>query len=254
MGATAKEKHFAVIPDGIRRERLRRLVSGTLSISALFGLILVLAIPAPVPESAVAIETGRTTSSVPHREEQTDGVPVGLPTAETTVGSGTAGTETEQIPVYIAGQVKRPGVVLVSRDSWLEVAIAACGGASETADLNRVNLAMTLYPGQMVYIPQKDEPIPSQIAAVAGGTQDYGGHSDGTNPALSNERKATVNLNTATAAELETLPGIGPATADKILKHRRENGGFNEIEELMQISGIKEAKFNEIKPYVSVTD
>lgn len=136
--------------------------------------------------------------------------------------------------VYVSGEVRRAGVYRVSGSSRVVDALEKAGGATPAADLNSVNLAAKLQDGQQVVVPEKLE-----SGAEAGGRQAEGG-----------DAVAKVSLSSATPEQLETLDGVGPATAKKIIDHRQKQGGFGSVEDLKEISGIGEKKFEALKDSV----
>ncbi len=138
------------------------------------------------------------------------------------------------IRVHITGSVLQPGVYLVPVDSILENALEAAGGAHPDADLNRVNLAMTLVDGQQVYIPDKQNNGPEQPLEES----------------QSHSMDNIININLAGPAELEQLPGIGPSLAEKIVEYRLTHGFFLEVEDLLKVSGIGPAKLDQIRDLI----
>lgn len=153
-----------------------------------------------------------------------------------------AEAEPEVISVYICGSVKNPGVVRLNEGARLEDAIKLAGGAVENADLTAVNLAYKLVDEDMVYIPrigEKRTEIP-EAAASAGAVKKSPGGS------------GKVNINTAGESELDTLEGIGPATAKAIIRYREQAGGFGSIEEIKKVKGIGDAKYSSIKDKITV--
>lgn len=138
------------------------------------------------------------------------------------------------IQVYITGSVAQPGVYLLPVESILERALEAAGGSNPDADLDRVNLAMTLVDGQQVYIPKKENEVPNPTTPVS----------------QSQAAISVININQAGAAELERLPGIGPSLAEKIVEYRLTHGLFLEVEDLLKVSGIGPAKLDQIRDLI----
>lgn len=134
------------------------------------------------------------------------------------------------IYVYICGHVNSPGVIKCRSGTRLYEAVDMAGGADESADMSAVNLAATAVDGERVYIPAYGEDIPVMEEQTAG----------------------LININKASESELMTLPGIGSSRAADIVKYRTDNGRFQAIEDIMKVSGIKEAAFNKIKNYICV--
>ena len=171
---------------------------------------------------------------------------VSLPFVTTSVGTGSAaaGATTSSAPsevvVYVAGSVIRVGVVRLPIGSRVVDAVDAAGGLAPDADPARINLAALLVDGQRVYVPAIGEADPPP-----GGTEDPPGGGGG-------RPTGPVDLNTADAAALDALPGIGPATAKAILDHRARIGRFTSIEQLLDVRGIGEAKLEELRPLVTV--
>lgn len=133
------------------------------------------------------------------------------------------------ITVHVAGAVRSPGVVEVAAGSRAGNAIAAAGGALPEADLARVNLAAPLSDGQQLVVP---------VMAGAG-------------PAAA-DADGRVRINLAGPAELETLPGVGPVLAARIIAYREENGPFAVVEDLLDVAGIGEAKLAALREAVLV--
>jgi len=153
-------------------------------------------------------------------------------------------TIVEEIIIHIDGEVLNPGLVYLPVGSRIADAISAAGGTTELANIEKVNLAYELKDGQKIYIPSIYDI--EEISYI----QNDAGDNIIVNDTSSNS--SLINLNTATQAELETLPGIGSATASKIIDYRSKNGGFKQIEDIMNVNGIGEAKFNNIKEYICI--
>lgn len=150
--------------------------------------------------------------------------------------------DTDKIKIHVVGAVKNNGIVEMKRGARISDVIEAAGGSTENADLSKVNLAYEVEDGQKVYIPNiNDEQVERYITSESG------------NGVIEEERtKKLVNINTATQTELETLSGIGPSTALKIVTYRKENGKFKEIEDIQNVPGIGKAKFENIKEEICV--
>ncbi len=155
-------------------------------------------------------------------------------------------TEEKNIFVHIAGCVQKEGMLELSSNSRIADAIEKAGGLTQDADLSDINLAYILEDGMKIYIPNQNErqennEITENIPNTATmQIQD------------TNKKQDVININTATQEELDTLPGIGPATAIKIIEYRKEKGKFKQKEEIKEVSGIGEAKYEKIKEYISV--
>ena len=160
-------------------------------------------------------------------------------------------TELPMIAVHVCGEVRSPGVYFLSEDSRVCDAVDAAGGFSEGADTEWINLAGVLQDGAQLRIPTKEEVLAlrSQSMSSLADMSDTSGHLSGTASEAGDER---VDLNTASLQELMTLPGVGEAKAQAILDYREQYGSFQSVEELKNISGIKEAVFAKIKDRVTV--
>lgn len=169
-----------------------------------------------------------------------------------------------KIYVYITGEVIVPGVVILDEGSRISDAINAAGGTTINANVSKVNLVYVLEDGMKVNIPNNSDlkvnPNFEYITTASGDrrndvySNNEGGASSGSG--ISNgggsERQEIVNINTATQTELESLPGIGPSLALKIINYRKENGNFSSIEDIKNVSGIGESKFEVLKEFIRV--
>ncbi|WP_412762000.1 MULTISPECIES: helix-hairpin-helix domain-containing protein [Priestia] len=144
------------------------------------------------------------------------------------------------VMVDIKGAVQKPGVYQLPKDARVKDALAQAGGATKEADLRQLNLASKLQDAMAVYIPAAGEEIPpsSPVSSIS---------SSGT----SNDQPL-VNINTANTDELQTLNGIGPSKASAIVSYREENGLFQTVEDLGQVSGIGEKSLEKIKAQITV--
>lgn len=159
----------------------------------------------------------------------------------------------ETIVVHITGEVKKEGVIYLEKGARIIDAIKEAGGETKQADLSQVNLAYELQDGQKLYIPNKNEKISEYIIDERG--QSVGESKSPTGLSGNkedNSENIKVNINTATLEELDNLPGIGPAIAEKIIEYREENGNFKTIEDIQNVKGIGESKYNDIKEKIIV--
>jgi competence protein ComEA len=153
------------------------------------------------------------------------------------------------VTAHAAGQVKVPGVYSVPAGARVTDLVTAAGGLLPEADVDRLNLAARVVDGTRVYIPRRGETAPAEAGAGdlgAGATGGSGGGGAGGAP------PGPVDLNTATAAQLDTLPGVGPATAAAIITYRSRHGRFKSVTELLEVPGIGPAKLEAIRPLVVV--
>lgn len=146
------------------------------------------------------------------------------------------------IVVDVAGAVKKPSVIELSDDSRVEDAINAAGGLADDADITQINRAAVVADGEKIFIPTEAS---SSEAKSDSGTSTKTTQSSG-------ETKSVVNINTADSNELQNVPGIGPATAEKILQFRSENGLFRKLEDLKKVSGIGDKTYEKMKPYIGI--
>ena len=157
--------------------------------------------------------------------------------------------ETEKIAVHIIGEVNKPGIIYLEEGARINDAIEEAGGETKEADLAQVNLAYVLQDGQKIYIPNKKEKITTYIIQESGNN---GVVEENSNTNESKGENEKVNINTASQSELDGLPGIGDSIAQRIIDYREQNGNFKSIEELKEVKGIGEAKFEEIKDRVTI--
>jgi competence protein ComEA len=163
-----------------------------------------------------------------------------VPAAATTTTTGApAATE---VVVHVAGAVAKPGLVTLRGGSRVADAIDAAGGPDPDADLDRLNLAAPLADGQRIAVAVRGQPAPPLDAAASAAATPAG---EGTTP-------GPINLNTATQAELESLPGIGPTLAQAIIEERERAGGFGTVADLRRVPGIGDARFAQVESLVTV--
>lgn len=151
-------------------------------------------------------------------------------------------SEKDEILIHISGSVKNEKVISLPEGSRIQDAINEAGGLTDEADLTNINLAYILEDGEKIYIPKKGEQTDENV--------------DNSNLSLSknsnNSKQVKVNINKASQEELEKISGIGPSTALKIINYRKENGKFTSKEDIKNVPGIGDIKYESIKDYIYV--
>jgi len=171
--------------------------------------------------------------------------PEAAPTEPTTP---TEPAPSAEVVVHVSGAVKRAGVYRLAPDSRVADAIEQAGGATQNADLDALNLAEPLQDGQKIHVPRKGEASAPTLASVA----------PSRTPRSAPQAAATattqfpINLNTATAEQLEAIPGIGPVLAQRIIEYRQTRGRFQSVDELLEVRGIGPKRLESMRPYVVV--
>ena len=155
----------------------------------------------------------------------------------------------KEITVYVSGEVNKSGVVTLKEGDRLAVAVEKLGGTTKKADLNNINLAIRVKDEEHYIIPKIGEAKQENL-------KDVNNTKDIENAEIKNENTAKdsskININTATLEELDKLPGVGEATANKIISHREENGQFKNIEDIKNVNGIGDKKFEKMKELICV--
>ncbi len=160
------------------------------------------------------------------------------PVAEHKPGQPPSSTEEKWVVVDVKGAVKKPGIYRLAKDSRVHDAIRMAGGALPEADLLKVNLAERLSDGKVVYIAKRGEQA-TEIAWL-----DQASSTEGS------EKTGKININTATAEELEQLNGIGPKKAQAIVRYREENGLFSSVDEVAKVPGIGEKTLDQFREQI----
>ena len=153
------------------------------------------------------------------------------------INESTNEVSSKEVTVYISGEVNSPGIVTVNSGERLANVVEKVGGVTSNADLNQVNMAIKVEDEEHYIIPKIGEVLEVQenIMAENNGTK---------------EDSSKININKATIEELDSLPGVGEATANKIVNYRDENGEFKSIEEIKNVNGIGDKKFQDMKDLI----
>ena len=156
----------------------------------------------------------------------------------------------EKIVIHIMGEVKKTGIIYLKQGARIADAIEAAGGATKDADIDAINLAYVLQDGQKINIPNKKDRSKNENSVYI--TSESGNNviTQESNEAKGGNKK--VNINEASQSDLETLPGIGPSIASRIIEYRTQNGKFSKIEDLQNVKGIGDAKYNKIKDMITI--
>ncbi len=164
-------------------------------------------------------------------------------------------TSAQMIAVYVSGDVAKPGVYTLPEGSRVNDALAAAGGALPDADLEQINLAQKLADADHISVLKVGEPARATTSAVQT-TGPSPTSPAGAPPGAGASTKGTpgtkINLNTATAQELELVPGIGPVTAQRIITDREQNGPYTSVDNLTRVPGIKAGILAKIRDYLTV--
>lgn len=147
-----------------------------------------------------------------------------------------------KIKVYVTGEVNIPGVKELEEGARIEDAINCSGGITSQADISKVNLAYPLEDGQKLYIPNINDKNTEEYISI--------GNENGVIENASDGSVNNININKATVSELMKIPGVGEALAKRIIDYRKENGKFIKIEDLKNVSGIGDKKFDSLKEYI----
>jgi competence protein ComEA len=230
---------------------LRRLRARPRGLAVLGVLVLLVAVTAVL---GIRVAWAHSSSRPASIAATAHGPPGGLasrtvPAAFASPGASSAPTKAGVVLVHVVGQVRRPGVVRLPAGSRVLDAVGAAGGAKPSADLNHLNLARVVTDGEQIVVPKPGELIP---VAGPSGAPGAGTGSAGGAPAGGGSAGGLVDLNTADAAALDALPGVGPVLSQRILDWRTQHGRFSSVDELGEVSGIGDKLLAQIGPKVRV--
>jgi competence protein ComEA len=219
---------------GLGRLVLTALSVGVVAVGAVWLL------RAPTPDTVTALPVAGGAGGAPST------LPSTLPAPTAPATTDPAVTTPQPIVVHVAGAVNHPGVFTLPPGSRANAAVEAAGGPAQDAELDGLNLATPLTDGQRVYVPAVGEVDPAVVEELAVAPPP-GGES-----AAGEERPGPIDLNRATAVELEQLPGVGPATAAAIIDDRERHGPYATVDDLDRVPGIGPAKVDAIRDLVTV--
>lgn len=203
------------------------------------------------PHRLAAATTGLTSAPPPISPGGSLMSPLASPSP---AGSGASAAHSEAaVVVDVVGKVRKPGVYRLAAGARVDDAVAAAGGALTGVDLVAVNLARKLSDGEQVAIGITVHAAPGTGGgADAGGSAGGGGGGAAGAPSSAASSSALVDLNSATASQLDALPGVGPVLAQRIVDWRTQHSKFDSVDQLQSVSGIGDAKFADLKPLVTV--
>jgi competence protein ComEA len=202
-------------------------------------VLAVLAITVLVSATATRGGAGETAITSPPSSGQGSAAPSGPP-----------GSPGPPVFVHVHGRVAQPGLYELAAGARVVDVVAAAGGFTEDADQGAVNLARPLVDGEQLLVPAVGE-VPAG-GSGAGGTGAGAGAGSGAAGAGGGTGGGLVDLNSADATALETLPGVGPATSAAVLEWRRQNGSFRSVDDLLEVPGIGEKTLESLRPLVTV--
>ena len=238
--------------DPVRRPRRLAIAprAAVVAGSVLLVLAVVLALRAVLTSTAAGGESAPAAAGTTAAARPSAAVSTAGPRAGTATAPGGPSAGAGSVVVHVTGAVIRPGVVTLGEGSRVNDAIGAAGGVSPDADTQQLNLARVLTDGEQIRVPRIGEvlpdPAPQPGAAVTPGT--------GTAPGkpAAGSASGMVNINTASASDLEKLPGIGPALAQRIVEYRDSHGPFASVDALTDVPGIGKAKLEALREQATV--
>ncbi|MEE6286798.1 ComEA family DNA-binding protein [Georgenia sp. MJ173] len=244
-------------PERVRwRVSVRAAVAAVIVLGALTGVVVVRSL-VQVDPPTVPLPVAATPVLEPAAGAPSDAAAPPDAAGPADVPAGTAGESGQQpatapddppateVVVHVAGAVAEPGIVTVASGARVADVVERAGGPTADAELGGINLARVVTDGEQVFVPEVGQGVPGAEAGAPAGTPDASG-------ATGSDGAAAVDLNQADQAALETLPGVGPAIAQRILDWRATNGRFHSVDELDEVPGIGPATMERLRPRVTV--
>lgn len=235
----------AEMGDRVRRFTRQRPLAAACCALALCALAAAIAFGAATAPVGVQIERGGGSEGAARAALTGSGT--GSDGEVREAGSADPGADGGSVVVDVGGTVERPGVVELAAGDRVADAIAAAGGLAADADTSALNQAAPVTDGQKVLVPRMGEEPAAGSAGTGAGTGAGAVAGGGSATSGSTAGAGLVNVNTATEAELDELPGVGPSTARAIIEEREANGPFRSVDDLMRVSGIGERKLEKLK-------
>ncbi|OMG08762.1 competence protein ComEA [Actinomyces naeslundii] len=238
--------------DPVRRPRRLAIAprAAVVAGSVLLVLAVVLALRAVLTSTAAGGESAPAAAGTTAAARPSAAVSTAGPRAGTATAPGGPSAGAGSVVVHVTGAVIRPGVVTLGEGSRVNDAISAAGGVSPDADTQQLNLARVLTDGEQIRVPRIGEVLPDP-APQSGAAATPGAGTDPGKPGAGSA-SGTVNINTASASDLEKLPGIGPALAQRIVEYRDSHGPFASVDALTDVPGIGKAKLEALREQATV--
>ena len=176
------------------------------------------------------------------------------PSSSATAPGAAGAVASVTVVVHTAGAVLRPGIYRLAEPARVDDAVTAAGGLTGDADPDVLNLAARIGDGERIYVPRRGQAPPGVVVGTTGVSNIGGGNVSlgGSAGVLSASPSSVVDLNTATSAQLDSLPGVGPAIASRIIEARTRLGRFRSVNQLLDVAGVGEAKFASLRARVKV--